>query len=169
MTPLLQRMREELVRRNYAESTVYTYLQAVDAFRHHMGKRLDHVGPDDLRRYHTFLIEDQKLAIGTVVMRISAFLLRFLYVRVLKRRNMKEDLPYPKRPKRLPTVLSQEEVRRLIRFGQESLPSSDADDALCRGDCGGANCAAGKCATSIASAWSCGSNGARAASIGMCR
>lgn len=112
MTPLLQRMREELVRRNYAESTVYTYLQAVDAFRHHIGKRLDHVGPDDLRRYHTFLIEDRKLAIGTVVMRISA--LRFLYVRVLKRRDMKEDLPYPKRPKRLPTVLSQEEVRRLI-------------------------------------------------------
>ena len=54
----------------------YTYLQAVDAFRHHLGKRLDHVGPDDLRRYHTSLIEDQKLAIGTVVMRISA--LRFL-------------------------------------------------------------------------------------------
>jgi Phage integrase, N-terminal SAM-like domain len=53
VTPLLQRMREELVRRNYAESTVYTYLQAVDAFRYHLGKRLDHVGPDDLRRYHT--------------------------------------------------------------------------------------------------------------------
>ncbi len=112
MTPLLQRMREELVRRNYAESTIYTYLQAVDAFRHHVGKRLDHVGPDDLRRYHTYLIEDRKLAVGTVVMQISAF--RFLYVRVLKRRDMKEDLPYPKRPKRLPTVLSQEEVQRLI-------------------------------------------------------
>jgi hypothetical protein len=62
------------VRRNDAESTVYTYLQAVDAFRHHLGTRLDHVSPDDLRRYHTFLIEDQKLAIGTVVMRIATAL-----------------------------------------------------------------------------------------------
>jgi site-specific recombinase XerD len=47
-----------------------------------------------------------------VVHHIAA--LRFLYVRVLKRRDMKEDLPYPKRPKRLPVVLSQEEVGRLI-------------------------------------------------------
>jgi site-specific recombinase XerD len=109
VTPLLQRMREELVRRNYAESTVYTYLQAVDAFRHHIGKRLDHVGPDDLRRYHTFLIEDQKLAVGTVVMRISA--LRFLYVRVLKRRDMKEDLPYPKRPKRRARRAGERKIR----------------------------------------------------------
>src|SRR4029450_5490180 len=121
-------MREEFVRRNYAESTVYTYLQAVDAFRHHLGKRLDHVGPDDLRRYHTFLIEGQKLALGAVGTRISA--LRFLYVRVLKRRDMKEDLPYPKRPKRLPIVLSQEEVRRLDRLGEEYLPSGGGDEAL---------------------------------------
>jgi site-specific recombinase XerD len=40
--------------------------------------------------------------------------LQFLYVWVLKRRDMKEDLPYPKRPKRLPVVLSREEVGRLI-------------------------------------------------------
>ena len=43
--------------------------------------------------------------------------LRFLYVRVLKRRELKEDLPYPHYPKhkrRLPVILSQEEVSRLI-------------------------------------------------------
>jgi integrase/recombinase XerD len=40
--------------------------------------------------------------------------LRFFYLRVLKRRNMKEDLPYPKRPRRLPIILSPEEVQRLI-------------------------------------------------------
>ena len=45
---------------------------------------------------------------GTVVIHVSA--LRFLYVRVLKRREMKEDLPYPKCRKRLPVVLSREEV-----------------------------------------------------------
>jgi integrase len=40
--------------------------------------------------------------------------LRFFFLRVLKRRDMKEDLPYPKRRQRLPTVLSPEEVQRLI-------------------------------------------------------
>ena len=112
MTILLQRMREELVRRNYAATTIRSYLHAVEAFRQHMRKRLDHLGPDDLRRYQVYLLEDRKLANGTVVIQISA--LRFFYIKVLKRRDMKEDLPYPKRLKRLPVVLSPEEVARLI-------------------------------------------------------
>ena len=49
---------------------------------------------------------------GTVVAEIAA--LRFFFLRVLKRRNMKEDLPYPKRRRRLPVILSPEEVQRLI-------------------------------------------------------
>ena len=112
MTILMQRMREELVRRTYAETTIRSYLHAVEAFRQHVQKRLDHLGPDDLRRYQVYLLEDRKLANGTVVIQISA--LRFFYIKVLKRRDMKEDLPYPKRLKRLPVVLSQEEVSRLI-------------------------------------------------------
>lgn len=112
MTTLQLRMREELVRRDFSESGLRTYLGAVEAFRQWLGKRLDHAGPDDMRRYHAYLLEERKLAKTTVVTQISA--LRFLYVRVLKRRNMKEDLPYPKRPKTLPVVLSPEEVGRLI-------------------------------------------------------
>src|SRR6202011_2237732 len=81
-------------------------------FRRHTGRRLDHVGPDDLRRYQVFLLEERKLAVGTVVAEIAA--LRFFFLRVLKRRDMKEDLPYPKRRRRLPVVLSPEEVQRLI-------------------------------------------------------
>jgi integrase/recombinase XerD len=112
VTVLLQRMREELVRRTYSETTIRSYLHAVEAFRQHVQKRLDHLGPDDLRRYQVYLLEDRKLANGTVVIQISA--LRFFYIKVLKRRDMKEDLPYPKRLKQLPVVLSQEEVSRLI-------------------------------------------------------
>jgi integrase/recombinase XerD len=105
-------MREELVRRTYSETTIRSYLHAVEAFRQHVQKRLDHLGPDDLRRYQVYLLEDRKLANGTVVIQVSA--LRFFYMKVLKRRDMKEDLPYPKRLKQLPVVLSQEEVSRLI-------------------------------------------------------
>ena len=100
------------MRRHYAASTIRNYETSVEAFGRHIGTPLDGVGPDDLRRYHVFLFAERKLAVGTVAIHISA--LRFFYVRVLKRRDMEEDLPYPKRRKRLPVVLSVEDVQRLI-------------------------------------------------------
>ena len=112
MTKLLQRLHDELVRRHYATTTRESYLRIVKAFHRRSGGRLDRVGPDDLRRYQVYLLEERKLAVGTVVAEIAA--LRFFFLRVLKRRDMKEDLPYPKRRKRLPVVLSPEEVQRLI-------------------------------------------------------
>lgn len=112
MTKLLQRLHDELVRRHYATTTRESYLRIVKAFHRRSGGRLDRVGPDDLRRYQVYLLEERKLAVGTVVAEIAA--LRFFFLRVLKRRDMKEDLPYPKRRRRLPVVLSPEEVERLI-------------------------------------------------------
>ena len=112
MTKLLQRLRGELVHRHCATTTRGSYLRIVKAFHRRSGGRLDRVGPDDLRRYQVYLLEERKLAVGTVVAEIAA--LRFFFLRVLKRRDMKEDLPYPKRRKRLPVVLSPEEVQRLI-------------------------------------------------------
>jgi integrase/recombinase XerD len=115
VTKLLQRLHDELVRRHYATTTRESYLKILKAFHRHIGKRLDHVGPDDLRRYQVYLLEERKLAVGTVVAQIAA--LRFFFLRV-KRRDMKEDLPYPKRPRRLPIILSPEEVQRLIAGAQ---------------------------------------------------
>jgi integrase/recombinase XerD len=116
VTKVLQRLHDELVRRHYATTTRESYLRILKAFHRHIGKRLDHVGPDDLRRYQVYLLEDRRLAVGTVVAQLAA--LRFFYLRVLKRRNMKEDLPYPKRPRRLPIILSPDEVQRLIACAQ---------------------------------------------------
>jgi integrase/recombinase XerD len=66
-----------------------------------------------LRRYHAYLIEDRKHAIRTVVQHGAA--IRFLYCKTLKRRDMKQDLPYPRNYKRrLPVVLSLEEVGRVL-------------------------------------------------------
>jgi site-specific recombinase XerD len=105
-------MREELVRRNYAATTIHSYLKAVEHFREHVNAPLDQLGPDDIRSYHAHLLEDRKLAVNTVVLNVCA--LRFLYIRVLKRRDMKEDLPYPKQRPRLPVILSPGEVAQLI-------------------------------------------------------
>jgi len=112
VTTLIQRMREELVRRNYAATTIQSYLKAVEHFREHVNAPLDQLGPDDLRSYHAYLLEGRKLAVNTVVLNVCA--LRFLYIKVLKRRDMKEDLPYPKERLRLPVILSPGEVAQLI-------------------------------------------------------
>ena len=112
MTRIMQQMREELVRRNYAESTMRSYLGTVEDFRRYVQKRLDHMEPADIRRYQVHLLEERKMGVGTVINHVAA--LRFLYVKTLKRREMKQDLPYPKHERRLPSVLSTEEVTRLI-------------------------------------------------------
>ena len=105
-------MLEELQRRNYSHQTIRDYLRAVAQFAKHFGKRPDQLGPDELRTYQAYLLRERKLAVGSVVAQVAA--LRFFYVRTLKRHEFREDLPYPKDHRRLPTVLSLEEVARLI-------------------------------------------------------
>ena len=78
----------------------------------HRGRRLNQLGTQARRRYHAHLFREKKLAVGTVGLHVAA--LRFFFVRVLKRRELKEELPTPKRHRRLPTVLSPDEVRQLI-------------------------------------------------------
>jgi integrase/recombinase XerD len=112
VTKLLQCLRDELVRRDYSRSTIRSYIQIIGAFRQHTGARLDRVTPAQLRHYHLYLLEERRLAIGTVVTQICA--LRFFCRYVLKRRCVREDLPYPKQRRRLPVVLSPDEIQRLI-------------------------------------------------------
>jgi len=61
---------------------------------------------------HLYRLEERRLAVGTVVTQICA--LRFFCRSVLKRRDVREDLPCPKQRLRLPVVLRHDEVQRLI-------------------------------------------------------
>jgi site-specific recombinase XerD len=112
VTKLLQRLHDELVRRQYSPITVRSYVRIVEHFRRHTGGRLDRLGPDAIRQYHVSLITEGRVSVETVVTHVCA--LRFFCRHVLRRRNVYEDLPYPKRRDRLPVVLSPEEVQRLI-------------------------------------------------------
>ena len=112
MTHLRKMMLEELQRRNYSDRTANGYVRTVAAFAKHFGKPPDQLGPDDLRSYQAYLLQERKLAVGTVIARVAA--LRFFFVRTLKRHEFRQDLPYPKKQRRLPTVLSLEEVAQLI-------------------------------------------------------
>ncbi len=112
MTRLRKMMLEELQRRNYSEITTRNYLRVVSDFARHLGKSPDKLGPSELRTYQAYLLKVRKLTPGTVVNWAAA--LRFFFVKTLKSHRFRDFLPYPQDRRRLPTVLSREEVSRLI-------------------------------------------------------
>jgi site-specific recombinase XerD len=111
-------MLEELQRRNYSPKTIRPYLYAVEDFARYFGKSPDKLGQEHLRQYQLHLLNDSKLTVETIVGRIAA--LRFFFVKVLRRPYRQIDLVYPKRPERLPVILSEEEVARLIESASTS-------------------------------------------------
>ncbi len=76
MTPLRQRMLEELQRRNYTADTIRGYIHAVKEFAEYFGKSPEVMGADEVREFQLYMIHDKKLALGTVALRMGA--LRFL-------------------------------------------------------------------------------------------
>jgi site-specific recombinase XerD len=87
-------------------------LRAVAAFARHFRRPPDQLGLEHVRDYQVHLFRVRKLKPASISVQVAA--LRFLFVDVLKRPWTVADLPYPKQPDTLPTVLSQEEVARLI-------------------------------------------------------
>jgi site-specific recombinase XerD len=105
-------MLEELQRRNYSDSTVRVYLATIRDFSTHFHQPPDQLGAEHIRLFQVHLLKQKKLAVASVKQRTSA--LRFFFVKTLRRPYMLEQIPYPKVPRRLPTVLSEAEVARLI-------------------------------------------------------
>lgn len=112
MTHLRKTMLEELQRRNLSQLTAETYLRAVEEFALYYNRPPDRLGPEQIRQYQAHLFTDRKLDANTVCQHLSA--LRFFFIKTMKRRWTVEETPYPKRPIRLPAVLSREEVEQLI-------------------------------------------------------
>jgi integrase/recombinase XerD len=112
VTHLRKMMLEELQRRNLSQLTAECYLRAVEDFALYFNRRPDQLGPEQIRQYQAHLFTDRKLDANTVCQHLSA--LRFFFIKTLKRRWTVEETPYPKRPIRLPDVLSPEEVEQLI-------------------------------------------------------
>ena len=105
-------MLEELQRRNYSHRTGKTYLRIVRDFAKYFHRSPDKLGPEQIRQYQAYLFQTRKLTAASVASHASA--LRFFFIKTLRRHFLSEFIPFPKCPKRLPTVLSPEEVSRLI-------------------------------------------------------
>ena len=112
MTQLRQKMLEELQRRHYGYRTANTYLRIVRDFAAYFHRSPDKLGPEQIRQYQAYLFHSKNLSPASVSQYVSA--LRFLFVKTLRRHFLTEHIPFPKTPRRLPVVLSLEEVTRLI-------------------------------------------------------
>ena len=112
MTHLRQLMIEELQRRNFAETTIRSYVHGVEHFSQYFHRSPDQLGPEHIRKYQAMLLSKLKFSPNTVIQRLGA--LRFFYIKVLKKNWSVTETPYPRKVIHLPQILSPEEVARLI-------------------------------------------------------
>jgi integrase/recombinase XerD len=112
MTPLRQRMLQDMGIRNLALNTQLAYVQQISAFARHFDCSPEALGTEQVRAYQVHLLEERKLAAGSLS--VVAAALRFLYKITLRRPWNDDDIPMPKRPLKLPIVLSPEQVVRFL-------------------------------------------------------
>ncbi len=108
MTPLRQRMIEDMQLRNLAPVTQRNYIAHAAAFAQFYGKSPEVLDPEAVREYLLYLLNERKLSPDGVNQQVSA--LKFLYLTTLEMPWTDEDFPRAKRPYKLPVVLSHEEV-----------------------------------------------------------
>jgi integrase/recombinase XerD len=109
MTVLRQRMTEDMQVRNRSPHTQASYLQQVSLFARYFGTSPDALTPEHIRTYQVYLTNEKKLATSSIHVAVAA--LRFLYRVTLKKEWIfGEEIPLPKKPQKLPIVLSPDEV-----------------------------------------------------------
>lgn len=111
--PLTIRLAEDLKIRNMSQRTIDAYTYHAGKFADFIEKSLDRVTPEDVRSFQLHMIEERKLAYSSFNQAVCA--LRFLYTHTIKINWPITMVPYGKRPKTLPVVLSRQEVDDLLR------------------------------------------------------
>jgi len=112
MTKLREQMIHEMVLRGLAPNTQRTYLQAVSQLARHYGRSPDAISKREVKAYLLYLHQGAKRSTSTC--NVAAAAMRFLYHQTLGRSAAGFDIPFARRPKKLPQVLSRQEVARLL-------------------------------------------------------
>src|ERR1700684_4139200 len=112
MTSLRKRMLEDLRIRNYAPTTVACYIRSVAEFAQHFNRPPDQLGPEEIRSWQLFLLNERRVKISTYIQAVCA--LRFFYRNTLNRKIEIDRIPLPRYEKKLPVILSKAEVKALL-------------------------------------------------------
>jgi integrase/recombinase XerD len=113
MTPLRHRMIEDMQIRNLTPNTQRAYVEQIARFARHFRRSPEHLGPAEIRSYLLYLVQDKHLTARSVIVAVCA--LRFFDTVTLKRPwHVEDDIPAGRQAKKLPVVLSQDEVARFL-------------------------------------------------------
>ena len=112
MTVLRRRMLEDLAIRKYSPATIQRYIEVVAKIAKHYSRSPDRLNFGEIRAYLVFLVQQQKASRS--LLRQVVCSLRFLFRVTLGRRFSVRHLPFPRGQRRLPVILSREEVAALL-------------------------------------------------------
>jgi len=112
LSPLRQRMIEDMTVRNLSAQTQASYVQYVSQLSRHFHKSPDKLDLEDIRTFLLYLANEKGLSVSA--RNVATHALRFFFLVTLQRPWTIEAIPSPKKETRLPVILSQEEVQRLI-------------------------------------------------------
>ena len=112
MSPLRQKMIDTMVLKGFAARTQETYLYAITQLAKHYRRSPDQLDVGDIERYFVFLLKERGLAPASV--RVSVHAVQFLFRQVLQRPLLHSVIRYPKKPQRIPELLSRSEVQLIL-------------------------------------------------------
>ena len=111
MSPLRRRMIEDMTIRKFAPKTQHDYLQRVKNFAAYLGRSPDTASSEDVRHYQLHLTAS---GVGVPTVNQTVSTLRFFFKVTLGRPDLVERTTFVREPRKLPVVLSPEEVVRLL-------------------------------------------------------
>ena len=123
ISPLRHRMIEDMTVRNLSPATQRSYIHAVSKFSRFFGRSPDRLGLEDVREFQVYLVSQ---GISWPALNQTVCALRFFYGVTLNRDEMPERIPYARQPRKLPVVLSADEVVQFL----EAVPSLKTRAAL---------------------------------------
>jgi site-specific recombinase XerD len=112
MSELRQRYIQDLRLRNYSSKTVETYVHCVSLFARYFNRSPEQLGPEHIRAYQIHLVEEKRCSWSRFNQTVCA--LRFLYRNTIRRDWAITQIPFPRKMKKLPLVLSREEAAQFL-------------------------------------------------------
>src|SRR5260370_39415812 len=104
VSPLRQRIIDDMMVRNFAPNTMVCYLKQVSYFARHYGRSPDRLGAEEIRSYQIYLAKERKVSVSSRTLAASA--LRVFYAVTLQQHRIIPIIPAPKQEHRFPVIIS---------------------------------------------------------------
>jgi integrase/recombinase XerD len=111
ISPLRQRMLDAMAVRNFSGKTRHDYIRHIKSFASFLGRSPDTASADDLRR---FQLHQRQNGVQPSTMNSAVSALRFFFSTTLDRPDMERHLTFVREPRKIPVILSPQEISRLF-------------------------------------------------------